>query len=122
MNEEDKIIRKKYVLKNTKTVVWGFHRVVVRNQVFSGFVPFGWVICSEISKKRTASFSGLWVSSRTQNPDDESGTFFLNVGKQLPNNTEQQPTRPASSNTKTGMQLMFKRCVISSGVMRQPSR
>jgi hypothetical protein len=29
MNEEDKLIRKKYILNNTKTLILGFHHMIV---------------------------------------------------------------------------------------------
>ena len=37
------------------------------------------------------SSAGFWENSRTYDPEHKGGTFIRNVGKQLPNQTAQQP-------------------------------
>ena len=73
INEEDKIIRKKYILNDTNTVIRGCHGNIIEDDLLV-VTPCGWVM-----------------------PGVEDGTFLQNMGKQIPNHTAQQSRWPASS-------------------------
>jgi hypothetical protein len=47
MNQEDKIIKNKYLLNNMKSVIWGFYRVNVEEAGLPGCYPCGWIIYSQ---------------------------------------------------------------------------
>jgi hypothetical protein len=72
MNEEYKIIRKKYILNNKKTVVWGFHHGIVEvaglldccTMWLGNFFSTLWMNIPPLC-------SGLWVNSWTHNHGDE---------------------------------------------------
>jgi hypothetical protein len=98
VNEEDKIIIKKYVLYNTKTVIWGFQCMFVEEA--------GLVVCCamwlgnffpKLWGNVQPSSSGLWVRPQTCNPEDEGSMFLRNVMEEIPNHRAQQSRRSASS-------------------------
>jgi hypothetical protein len=105
-NEEDKTIRKKYILSSTKIVIWGCRCMIVEQAgllccytVWLGnFVPTFW-------RNLLRSPSWIWVNSRTHNPGDEGGTFFETSGA---NYHPQCPTTQKTCflNTTTCLQLI----------------
>ena len=101
INEDDKIIRNKYILNNMKTVIWGLHGMTVWKAGLLGFCAMCLGNSFQTFRRNVPpSSSKLWVNSRTHNPEDEGGRFLRNVGKQLTNNTAQQPRKPVSSMRK----------------------
>ena len=72
-NEEDKIIRKKYILNDTNTAIRGCHGNIVEDDLLV-VTPCGWVL-----------------------PTVQDDTFLRNTRGQLPNHPAQRSRRPASS-------------------------
>jgi len=46
VNQEDKIIKNKYLVNNTKSVIRGFYRVTVEEAGIPGCYPYSWIIYS----------------------------------------------------------------------------
>jgi hypothetical protein len=52
MNEEYKLIIKKFILNNIKRVVLGFHRLITEEADLLSFALCGWVISSRLFERK----------------------------------------------------------------------
>jgi len=109
------IIRKKCI-NNTKTVIWGSHRLIVQAaSLLHCCVVWLGNLLPKFRRNLPPSLSGLWVKSGSQNTDTEGGTLSeTNTEKQLPKHTAQQPSRPGSSTRNKFANNVFQLSVTSS--------
>jgi hypothetical protein len=114
MNENDKIIRKKYI-NNMKTVNWGCHRLTAQGAGLLRCCAV-WLgnLFPKFRRNVPPSSSGLWDNSGTHNP-----WIWRRYVTSKRREAAVQPLCAISQktcclNTKTRLQI-FQRCVISSG-------
>jgi len=91
VNDEDKIIRKKYILNGAKTSYRSHPPRDCCHSRCSGFLrPVFDYLLPKFGRNLLSSSSGLWDNSRTHTTEHEDDTLLRNVGKHLPKHKARQ--------------------------------